>query len=269
MRTKLFFVFFIALFVMLGGCATTSSVLYPEFEAQSVGIQRLGLMTDFVLVRDVKGEVHMIDVEENKAIGSAIGEAFKEVLEAKGYEVGGSYFSAGRALPGTYKLLETPSENPDIAALPEITSPAYVDESLGDDADLSKRLNAMFRKLATYQKQTDDSNLVIAEAAGLNEAINDDTVLIVAGHSHRVAGGKLAAGAAVGMALLAITGTGFYTTNPPVILQASVLNARTGEVLWVNRYRKPVSTSGLRNPERMARLARSMLAKMPDKAGGR
>ncbi len=205
MRKKLFFAFFTALTVVLGGCATTPSALYPEFEAQSGGIQRLGLMTDFVLVRDVKGEVHMIDVEENKAIGSAIAEAFKGVLEAKGYEVGGSYFSAGRALPeGTYKLLETPSENPDIDSLPEITSPAYVDESLGDDADLNGRLNAVFRKLASYQKKKDESNLVIAEAAGMNEALNDDTLLIVTGRSHRVAGGKLAAGTAAGLALLAI-----------------------------------------------------------------
>ncbi|MCG6872933.1 MAG: DUF4136 domain-containing protein [Gammaproteobacteria bacterium] len=247
--------------LLIAGCASSPSQLYPEFQAAAQDISTLSLAVDFVATRDVQGDIHLVETSENRVATDLLTKALREELENRGYSITAATQSVGRILPEDtdYRVMTDSNQETDVEALPVQRAPISVDEEILPE--INERMTAAFRALPKALQARKDGD-VGARTEGF--VFGDAQAnMLVSGNTHRISSGKLLGANAVGITLAVFTGVGFTQSNPPIAFRVAIVDPADGAVQWANEFQYAGSPKNFSNPKRLKYIVRALLKQLP------
>jgi hypothetical protein len=228
------------------GCAGSPRprALYPDFRSERT--RPLVMLMDVGLVHDVPGDIDELRVYEVQSVADSLAARFRAGLAQKNYRIDRSMLtSMGLSWPSDWEFLTLTSPQQETLASTEKPTkhpPFFTNDSLSRDTMTLTAVGSMYcqartaraLRLAKKPSRLIESAPIVLEYLG---AAGGSDLLVVFVSGRDVSRGKKAGRLLLTMAAIAAAAEGSTTVLPDwdnggVMLDAFIVDGRTGELLW-------------------------------------
>jgi len=249
--------------LLLSYCAPqTPLTFYPEFNIQKEAVESVTLFGDIVILRDIKGKLDLVNLDENKELWGLFKDVFREELQHKGYTMDRSLLtSMGLPMEETRRMkIERTLEDRDLKNedLTVGNPPFYLDEQFKSNPELLEKLRVVYDVLDKFRKLKGESNTIIDEATTFQQGIEGEALFVVF-----IVGRNVPLTKQIGQALIssiATLGTYYIYDTSGLFYNLYIITPHNGELIWADyNYMK----GGNVNSKSISSVARIFARKIP------
>jgi len=248
----------------VGGCASTRLDRFPDFPAHKSRLGGTVIITDFLVMRATNTDTPMVDVAANKIIADTLLAYVQDVLDAKGFVVGGRILSSvGLLLDDDFTAILArgggqAAPDPEMAGMAIYSHPPfYLYQALRRDTTLRNLMAGMYRTLLRLE-DAGDAYPAVNEIVSLRKVLGGGMIFVFMGGGYEVPPG-IGQEAVSGPPTSELTKIGFHSISQ-ASLYLYVLDGGTGEILWTDHQ---IRKGGTMYKDKFIQMAGEILGDLP------